>query len=254
MKKTVVVLLSLVFIYCSLSIGYAEDLNLSALSFSELSDLKQKIDYEYNSRTEAKPFKLFEGEYVAGVDIAPGRYYMACVEADDDNYTTRMHIYKDRAQYDSRPSGRYGEYLSDSYFGIGDEPKSIYLEANNFLLLQNGSLLISPQPFNPSDFYTYVLPEGTIVPVGAYEVGESGDIPAGKYSIFAGTVSGGDLKIYYTKEKYSSDGSWHLGYDKHYELDASKSATPETIILEEGNVLLIEKDVVMKKQKKLLFD
>lgn len=254
MKRFITLHLAVVLSFVTLTVAFADDTNLSAMSFNELTELKQKVDVEYNSRAEANPFSLSEGQYIAGVDLAPGRYYMASVELGDSGYTTRLHVYADRAQYDSRPSGRYGEHLSDDYFKVGDEPKSVRIDEGNFLLLDSGSLLVSATPFNSSDYIKYQLPEGTLVPAGVYDVGESGEIPAGKYYVFAGVASGGDLKIYYTKDKFSSDGSWHLGYDKHYEFKATKNSKGEGVVLEEGYVVLVEQDVIMKKQQRLSFD
>ena len=48
-------------------------------------------------------------------------------------------------------------------------------------------------------------------------------------------------------ETFAEDGSWHLGYDKYCEVRVKKSLASEKILLEEGYVLLVEGDVVMKK-------
>ena len=101
--------------------------------------------------------------------------------------------------------------------------------------------------------------------------------------MYAGTVTGGEAKIYYSRDAYAEDGAWHLGYDKdlssnnliillgffpdycvrkprcskHCEIRVAKSRKSETILLEDGYVLLVEKDVVMKKGTgggKLIFD
>ena len=152
----------------------------------------------------------------------------------------------------------YGDYISDDYFSLGDEPKSMTLEEGNFLYVQ-GPLLFGAADFDISDYYTYETPEGTYVPAGVYMVGEGDDkdIPPGTFAVYPGTISGGDVKIYYSQETFEDDGSWHLGYDKHYEVRVRKNQASETIILEEGYVLLVEKDVVMKKGSggtKLVFD
>lgn len=254
MKKIVSVLIVILVSVLLCAIAVAEEQDFSSLTYSELAELKQKVDYEFFSRPEAEPQHLAEGQYTVGVDIAPGRYFMGSVEAGAGGYTQRIHVYKDRATYEARPSGRYGEYLVDEYLNVGEEPKSIGLEEGNFVWLQNGATLISLSAFKPADYSHYELPAGTLVPAGVYDVGEDGDIPAGKYNAFAGTVSGGEIKIYYTKEKFASDGSWHLGYDKDYELDASDNPESEGIILEDGYVVLVIKDVVLKKQPKLVFD
>ena len=236
----------------------ASEPDVTQLDFLTLSELKQKVDAEYNSRPEAGPFNVAAGYYTVGQDINPGRYYVATVVPDEDGYGVRMHVYVDKAQFESRPSGYYGEYISDDYFSLGDEPKSMTLEEGNYLYVE-GALLFSPGEFMLSDYYTYEPPEGTYVPAGAYMVGdeEEDDIPTGTFTVYAGTIYGGDVKIYNTQENYAQDGSWHLGYDKHCEVRVTKIPEPETIILEGGNVLLVEKDVIMKKGAsggKLVFD
>ena len=236
----------------------ASEPDVEGMDFSALSELKQRVDAEYYSRPEAEPFTVVEGYYTVGQDINPGHYYVATVTPDKDGYGVRMHVYVDKAQFDSRPSGYYGEYISDDYFSLGDEPKSITLEEGNYLYVE-GSLLFSAGEYALSDYYTYEPPEGTYVPAGTYMVGngEDKDIPSGTFTVYAGTVYGGDVKIYYSQDTYAQDGSWHLGYDKHCEVRVAKKQASETIVLEEGYVLLVEKDVIMKKGTgggKLVFD
>ena len=236
----------------------ASETDVEDMDFSTLSELKHRVDTEYYSRPEAEPFPVAKGYYIVGQDIEPGHYYVANVKPDNRGYGVRMHVYADKGKYESRPSGRYGDYISDDYFSLGDEPKSMTLEDGNFLLVE-GPLLFSAGEFAPSDYYTYEVPEGTYVPAGAYIVGdgEDKDIPTGTFTVYAGTVYGGEVKIYYSQENYTQDGSWHLGYDKHYEIRVTDTQAPETIVLEEGNVLLVEKDVIMKKgtgREKLIFD
>ena len=238
--------------------GLAAEVDLAGMDFSALSEMKQKVDEEYYSRPEAGLFSVAEGYYTVGQDINPGRYYVATVTPDEDGYGVRMHVYMDKAKFDARPSGHYGDYISDDYFSLGNEPKSMMFEDGNYLYVE-GSLLFSASEFELSDYYTYEQPEGTYVPAGAYMVGdgEDKDIPSGTFTVYAGTVYGGDVKVYYSQDAYAQDGSWHLGYDKHYEVRVAKTQLSETIVLEEGNVLLVEKDVIMKKGtggEKLVFN
>ena len=256
MRKTIVLLLAGCLALCSPV--SATETDLSAMDFSALSELKQKVDAEYHSRPEAEPLTVTEGYYTVGQDINPGRYYVAMVAPDEDGYGVRMHVYVDKAQFDARPSGYYGEYISDDYFTLGEEPKSMTLENGNYLYVE-GSLMFSASEFSLSDYYTYEVPEGTYVQAGAYMVGEGEDkdIPPGTFTVYPGTVYGGEVKIYNSEEAFAEDGSWHLGYDKHCEVLVKNTTSSETIMLEEGYVLFVEKDVVMKKGSggtKLVFD
>ena len=236
----------------------ASETDVKGMDFSALTELKQKVDAEYYSRPEAEPFPVAEGYYTVGQDIAPGRYYVATVVPNEDGYGVRMHVYVNKAQFDSRPSGNYGEYISDDYFTLGEEPKSMILEEGNYLYVE-GPLLFSAGEFAISDYYTYEPPEGTYVPAGTYMIGdgEDKDIPSGTFTVYAGTVSGGDIKIYYSQEKYAKDGSWHLDYDKHCEVPVTETLSSETIVLEEESVVLVESDVIMRKGTaggKMVFD
>lgn len=254
MRKTMMLLLAGCFALCSPV--SAEQTDLSAMDFTALSELKQSVDAEYYSRPEAEPLTLAAGYYTVGQDINPGRYYVASVTPEDDGYGVRMHVYVDKAQFDARPAGYYGEYISDDYFTLGEEPKSMTLEEGNYLYVE-GSLMFSAAEFSLSDYYTYEVPEGTYVSAGAYMVGEDKDIPPGTFTVYPATVAGGEVKIYYSEETFAEDGSWHLGYDKQCEVRVKKNASSETISLEEGYVLLVEQDVVMRKGTgggKLVFD
>ena len=232
--------------------------DVAGMDFASLAELKEQVDAEYFSRPEAEPFSASQGYYTVGQDLKPGRYFVAAVAPDEEGYGVRMHVYVDKAQYEARPAGRYGEYISDDYFTLGEEPKSMLLEEGNFLYIE-GSLLFSASEFDVADYYTYEVPEGTYVAAGAYMVGEGEDkdLPAGTYTVYSGTIYGGDVKIYQTQEAFAEDGSWHLGYDKHCEVRVKRNTASETITLEEGSVLYVEKDVVMRKgtgKSKLVFD
>ena len=256
MKRAAVVLMTGCLLFSTPVL--ASETDVTGMDFTALSELKQKVDAEYYSRPEAEPFSVAEGYYTAGKDIAPGRYYVATVLPNEDGYGVRMHVYADKAQFDARPAGYYGDYISDDYFTLGDEPKSMTLEEGNYLYVE-GPLLFSAGEFAISDYFIYEPPEGTYVPAGAYMVGEGEDmdIPTGTFTVYAGTVYGGEIKIYYSKETYAQDGSWHLGYDKHCEVPVTKNPVPETIVLEEGYVVLVESDVIMKRGTaggKLVFD
>lgn len=252
MKKVFALLATVVLLISCSVIGFAEDIDFESMDFDTLQAMKNALDYEYFSRPESKGISLSPGEYTVGIDIKPGRYYIKTVEPCVSDYTPRVHIYKDKEQFESRPRGYYGEYLYDAYCHLEDDQKSVSLEIGNFIYVESGSILFSRTSINQEDYYVYQVPEGTYVPAGVYKVGE--DIPVGKYRVYSGTILGGKIKIYFKEETYNSDGSWHLGYDKLVEVDVKPTVVYETVNLEEGQVVLVELDVVMKKQAKLSFD
>ena len=244
--------------FCSSPVFADEtDIDLTGMDFDSLSELKQKIDTEYYSRPESEPFTIAEGQYEVGKDIAPGQYYIAMVYPGDDQYTPRMHVYADRKTYDSRPSGNYGDYLSDDYFSLGEEPKCISLSENNFVLLQNGSVMASVALFDPSEYFVYEAPEGTYVPAGTYFVGnnEDADIPVGKYSVYPATINPNYIQVYHSKEAYEQDGEYHFNSDESILPVVLKTPTAEALTLDDGYVLIVGSDVIMTKNStKLSFD
>ena len=237
--------------------AFASEIDVTSLDFETLSDLKEKVDAEYKSRPEAEPFTLNVGYYTVGTDLKSGSYYMASVIPDESGYSTRLHVYANKEQFGARPSGKYGDYIYDSYFSLGEQPKNFILEEGNYLYLQNGQLLVSPTVFDTTEYYSFEMPEGTYVAAGAYEVGDDKDLPAGTYTAYPASLSGGEFKIYFTKEAFAEDGSWHFGYDSHREVEVTDKVESETFVLEDGYILLVEKDIVMRKGtggSKLVFD
>ena len=252
MKKVFALLVTVVLLISCSVIGFAEDIDFESMEFDTLQSLKNALDYEYFSRPESKGISLSPGDYTVGIDIKPGRYFFKTVEPCTSNYTPQVYIYKDKEQCESWDNGNYGEYLFSEYCSLDYDQKSVSLEIGNIIRVYSGSILFSKASINQEDYYVYQVPEGTYVPAGVYKVGE--DIPVGKYRVYSGTILGGKIKIYFKEETYNSDGSWHLGYDKLVEVDVKPTVVYETVNLEEGQVVLVELDVVMKKQAKLSFD
>jgi len=217
------------------------------LDYDSLYALKVRVDAELYSRPEAEPVYWAAGSYVAGRDIQPGRYYLIMSAPTRHSYTS-YRIYATQADYEEG-----NDYLTGDLIFLTDEPVSISLEDGNCLSVQ-GPVALSVAPFTEDERYRYTAPEGTLVPAGVYEVGENADIPVGTYLAYPATLSGGDIKLYSTMAAYESDGSWHLGYDTHYELDVTADLQPETIRVSEGMAVLVEKDVIMKKQAALVFE
>ena len=230
--------------------GKAAD--LVSMDYDSLYSLKQSVDAELYSRPEAEPLYWPAGFYTVGKDINPGRYYVIMPEPGDHS-GTRMHVYASRTNYDERPSGQYGEYLVDEYVKLGDDAISVDLAEGNFLYIE-GPIAFSVSEFSEEDYYQYEAPEGTYVAAGVYSVGEGADMPVGTYLVYPATIAGGDVKLYNSMSDYESDGSWHLGYDSHIEVQVTRDLTPETIKVNEGGAVLVESDVIMKKQGALSFD
>lgn len=251
MKKAILAAALALALLFSAATGAETD--IQNMDFDALSKLKQTVDAEFASRPEAGVLTLVPGQYVVGRDLKAGRYLMMCNDPSYKRNYARLHVYKDEAQFAERPAGYYGEYISDNMFTLGEAPESVVLAEGNLLCLDSAGVVCTLYEFAEEDYYRYTPPEGTCVPAGSYLVGEEGNLPAGNYEVFAADVQGGEIRIYFKEEDFFNDGSWHLGCDKHYDIDTGEK---ETIKLEEGYLLFVEKDVVMTRQKrtKLVFD
>ena len=236
------ILVVLVFITSAM----AEGLDLEGMDYDSLMKLKQAVDDELYSRPEAEPRVLYPGMYTVGQDIKAGSYQVIVAEVGDDETGSEILVYSDLTSKEA-----FAE-IQDAYVGISDSPISIILENGNVIEVCWLPAKFSVRGFDSEDYPDYALPEGTIVPSGAYVVGD--DIPSGMYQMFAGSISDGKLLLYSSVEAYNKDKSSRLNYDEKYELEASKTASGFMIRLDEGNVVIVEQDVIMKKQQKLRFD
>ncbi len=243
MRKIVAMVVLLTVFSCS-SV-WAADIDVSTLDYEALSELKQKVDQEFNSRPESEPVELKEGTYTVGADIKPGNYYFAYVKPTENYSGARLHVYENKEKYDSKSAASYGEYLLDEYFNLGANPKSISLEEGNFLYLQNGSLMYRSVSFEASDYYTYEVPDGTPVPKGIYHVPD--DIPAGRYTIYAADISGGNIDVYYSEE---AKEQYDLAQLDIYTVAPEVS---EIIELKDGFLVEVDHDIIMKKAGQLAF-
>ena len=244
MKKT---LLCITACLLMSSVAFASDIDVSSLDFDTLAELKTKVDQEYMARPEAQPITMEPGFYTVGTEIKPGTYYFAYVIPGGTAYTTaRMHVYENKEAYETRPSANYGEYISDTFFGLGEIPTDVTLEEGNYIWLENNAVMCSGQTFDPTSYYTYTAPEGTLVEKGTYNV--SADIPEGKYTIYTADITGCDVAVYYSeKAKEENDYS---------QMDII-SVQPEdsmTVELKEGYIVEVRKNAIMKKAAQLTFD
>lgn len=78
MKKLVCTLLSLVLLCCLALPVCAEKINLSALTWEELLDLKAQITMEQLTRDEWQEVEVPQGVYKVGEDIPAGKWTIRC--------------------------------------------------------------------------------------------------------------------------------------------------------------------------------
>lgn len=78
MKKLVCVLLTMALMICLVLPVCAEDIDLSALTWEELLDLKAKITMEQLTRDEWEEVEVPQGVYKVGEDIPAGKWTIRC--------------------------------------------------------------------------------------------------------------------------------------------------------------------------------
>ena len=222
------------------------------MSFEDLSALKTKIDLEYKSRPESEGYSFPKGSYLVGRDIKPGVYYVTMIYPDSYEIDVLLAVYKDEKTADLDKNS-YTYNLAETFesMSLSEAPIAIELKEGNVLRIARGGVLtLKTENYNPSDYYKFELPEGTLVPKGSYTIGT--DIPAGMYRAYAGTVNGGRFSI---DTVYIDDAGNTSKKSKKSStrLFTTTAQEYEILNLEEGDVLEVETDIVMKKQPKLDF-
>lgn len=243
MKRILVkVVVALLLISTTCTFGFAEGFDFSQMSVDELVEIKTSLEAELRSRPEALPFVLSSGVYVVGVDIKPGRYFVAT--ATVEKRSTDLNVFPTKEIYDQRWTiGGNGGAKILCNLTIGEEAEHIELTEGNYVDI-NAPVKFSLVEFEKDDYCEYTPPEGTNVPAGIYIVGE--DIPAGTYRVFPASVNWGFILIYGN----ASDDNQCLD-SQAINLDDGSYIT---IRVADGNMIELEVDVVMNKQPALTFD
>lgn len=252
MKKLLTFALALVLIIVAFPcVTLAEGIDVTAMDYDQLFKLKQQIDAEFVSRPESKPFILVPGEYEVGKDIRPGRYYILAATPIYGIYRScTVFVYQDREAFDKRMKNKEA-YIAE--YELGNSVKSVDLPDGSFIVVKYSSVALSNSEFTFEDVYSYTVPDGTLVPAGRYVVGV--EIPAGTYNFYAGTGYGGRAYVYTSEEDSLSDGTMHGKAKIKIEVDPSTHLDDyETAILEDGLIVVVNRDVVMRKQQKLNFE
>lgn len=237
-------ILSIILVVLVLSVpAFAEDLDLKTMNYEQLAELKQAVDNEYYARPEAAPKVLAPGNYIVGEDIQPGIYYV-CVNSYEFNQDANawFGIYESRETYDDGSGTLWNDYIS-----LNDQASCVNLKKDNMVRIGDFPVTISVRELTENERYQYVIPDGTYVPCGTYKVGQ--DIPAGTYQVYMGSIYGGYLAIYPDDAAYKDDNS-----ATYVELRVVWSDHTKSAVLEDGNIVVVHRDVVLRKQAKLVFD
>ena len=244
MKKWIPVIIVVLFVF---NCAFAEAADYSAMSFEELRAAKKELDAEYFSRPESAGVLLESGKYIVGETIKPGQYYAGMVKPDYNSSNAFLCIYKDNETFlrEEPYNTKLAQY--SGYFLLNDAPKSIILEEKNVVCISYGSLLLKTTDFEPSDYYVYEAPAGTLLPKGKYIVGT--EIPSGTYNTYPGSASGGEFSINVLTP--NGDGSFgemnKPGYYSAIYLSVKKETDSEKIKLEDGDILIVAKSIILAK-------
>ena len=246
MKKLVPIGVIVLFFLITVSLGCkceAENIDLSSIDYPSLRELKERVDREYFSRPETGLTLLTVGAYECGTDFLPGAYYIGISEPTED-YSAMIFLYKNIKDYQN--GSDYGRL---SYV-LGNPPERIIFEKGNVLQIYSGSACISVSPFSSGEGYNYEPPAGTLVPVGTYTVGD--DIPAAQYTAYSKTVNGGKINVYPSLESHQWASMYSEVVEEGDYLDYEiTTLSPAAITLVEGNIVEIEKDIIMIKKEKV---
>lgn len=230
--------------------GAVELPDLVSMDFETLSELKQAVEKEMNSRPDAEPFVLSEGSYIVGEDIKAGTYYAYMGEPIGEKHgvfylNAECYVYENEDAY---KADNY-EYLYDVSKRLGEEPESITLAKGNCLVVEHNPMSFSSTEPTEEDYYQYTPPEGTFVPAGIYTVGV--DIPAGAYRLYPATIMGGSFGVYQTQEAMNTSDYDNIEF---YDLYVKKNGAPENVSLIDGNIVSTDIDCIMAKPAVLDFD
>ena len=136
---------------------------------------------------------------------------------------------------------------------LNDDPVMISVENENVLCIANAPAYISRTPFDPKEIYSYEPPKGTTVPAGRYTIGQ--EIPVGSYRVYPADPKLGEYQV---RRPRIVDGE-----EKIDAINAPETTNklrvytePESTVvnLQENDVLVVTKDIVMVKSHPLSFD
>lgn len=126
MRKIIAILVGLLMLFSIPALG--EEFSFSNLTMDELVDLYSEFMKEFQTRIEEQYSSslIYEGVYLAGEDLRPGRYQFICIEKDA--YTASFGIYSPTESGQETYTCDYVKYLTNEsslpiYFTIEESQK-----------------------------------------------------------------------------------------------------------------------------------
>lgn len=197
--------------------AFAETPDLSHMTFTELAELRARVNAEMLIRPEAEDIILpGGGEYVVGEDLLPGTYYFIYNDTSTGNIS--VEVYRDKSA--DWPEN-YINCNSDDYL-----VHTMSLEEGNCIRTRWTIRL------NKVGFPDYHAPEGTFIPAGNYVIGT--DIPAGRYEI----------------NLYEHRSIVEVNTGAYFRILLDGSERKAIVTLNDGNTLVIQQGgIIMNKYK-----
>lgn len=232
MKKLLFVLISFIIVFPV----FGQDIDLTAMSFDELSVLKQQVDLEWRSRPENEIIDLPIGIYTVGTDIPYGDYY--AYRKDLKGANPVLYVYPDGG----------GKELYRIYIS-GTKPDRINTFHEKYkIVVSDSDIILSPVLLNIDEFYGIQKPEGTEIPIGVYTIGK--EIPAGKYVMYT-TGSYSSVEIYPSMSIYN-DADERIWSVNDISIDDSDNGI--SMYVNDGNVIEIESNSILMKKDNTVFN
>ena len=121
----------------------AESIDIDSMALMDLLELRSKVDAKIDEllKTSVSVSEIYQGEYLVGKDIAPGRYLFTCNKDIDAQYEEDFAywLYADKAAYENS-----NRMASDAVcFG---RSLSVLLEEGMFLKIVQGQAQVELLP------------------------------------------------------------------------------------------------------------
>ena len=152
MKKIVSILIMIFIYFSSICVAYADDIDLSKMSYDELVALKDRIDFVIWNSEEWQEVEVPQGVWEVGVDIPSGKWTIKA----KPTASTAIYVGQSTKDGGTDVAGCYAsEYIKDKdstkYNANSDVSTwTIELEDGIFVKISSGPALFTPYSGKPS--------------------------------------------------------------------------------------------------------
>lgn len=133
MKKFCTVFLAIL-LSASCAFAAVPDIDLAALTFDELVELKLMVETEMITRDEMKEVEVPPGTYEVGVHIPAGEYTLVATQKS----STYFYLYADKSTMDSNRTYEY------HILGRGETAARVVVEEGLYIKIESGPCIFSP--------------------------------------------------------------------------------------------------------------